>query len=781
MRKNPLRKRYLRDLRSEAGKYSVIFLFMVMLIGVVSGFLVTDKNFLNSYKEGFTKYNVEDGYLAFNREPEQVILEELEEKGALKFYDLRYFEEHLNGETAKVRVYKIREEINTACLMSGAMPEKADEIALDRMFAENAKIKVGDTITLHGHELKVSGVIALVDYSCLFEKNTDMMFDSINFGVGIMTPEGFDATGSTHLTYNYGWQYTQKPENDVEENTRSEVLIETLREVLQKNGVKSALGSLAGKLGLSQSGESKEMLTVTDYVPRYANKAINFTGEDFGSDATMITVFYYMVIVIMAFLFAVIISGTIAKEAGAIGTLRATGYTRGELIRHYLAMPMAVTVAGGIVGNALGYTAFVDMFIKVYYGSYSLASYEPHFRWDVFVQTTVVTFALMLLINLWVLTRTMHLTPLQFLRRELSKKKKRRAVIINKKLPFMLRFRMRILFQNIPAYLTMMIGIMLGGTIMVFGLMFTPLFKDYKELVTSSKIADYQYVLMEQMDTAVEGAEKYCVTELDMQEEGYVTDSVMVYGISDNSRYIHADLAADTILVSNGMAIKYHLSEGDTISLTNHYTGAAYTFTVGGEYTYDAALAVFMNRETYLKTFEQDADYFTGYLSNEELSDIPEDSIATVITEKDLRKLADQMLRSMGEMMNIFKVFGVIMFMLIIYLMTKQIIEKNQIPIAMTKILGFKDKEISSLYLAMSFGVALAGLLISVPLIHGALYFAFTSYIYKVMSGYIPFIVSGSCYVKMIALGIVSFIAIGAVLMRKIGRIPKSEALKNVE
>lgn len=38
--KNPLRKRYLRELKSDFGKYLVIFLFMVMLISIVSGYLV---------------------------------------------------------------------------------------------------------------------------------------------------------------------------------------------------------------------------------------------------------------------------------------------------------------------------------------------------------------------------------------------------------------------------------------------------------------------------------------------------------------------------------------------------------------------------------------------------------------------------------------------------------------------------------------------------------------------------------------------------------------------
>ena len=40
--KNPLNKRLPRELKGELGKYLVIFLFFVMSISLVSGFLVAD-------------------------------------------------------------------------------------------------------------------------------------------------------------------------------------------------------------------------------------------------------------------------------------------------------------------------------------------------------------------------------------------------------------------------------------------------------------------------------------------------------------------------------------------------------------------------------------------------------------------------------------------------------------------------------------------------------------------------------------------------------------------
>ena len=96
---------------------------------------------------------------------------------------------------------------------------------------------------------------------------------------------------------------------------------------------------------------------------------------------------------------------------------------------------------------------------RMYYGSYSLPTYETVWNAEAFLETTVVPVVLMILINFWILYRKLKLSPLQFLRRDLSRKKKRRAVRLNTSLRFFTRFRIRVLLQNAANYLIMFIGI----------------------------------------------------------------------------------------------------------------------------------------------------------------------------------------------------------------------------------------------------------------------------------------------------------------------------------
>jgi putative ABC transport system permease protein len=188
-----------------------------------------------------------------------------------------------------------------------------------------------------------------------------------------------------------------------------------------------------------------------------------------------------------------------------------------------------------------------------------------------------------------------------------------------------------------------------------------------------------------------------------------------------------------------------------------------------------------MQGDDYRTMFEKEADDFTGYFTDERLTDIDEAAIATIITQEDMTKVSRQLKVSMGSFMSLFYVFGVIMFILLMYLLSKQILEKNASYISMTKILGFTDGEIGRLYIVATSVVVVISLLLAVPLTDAILRWMFRSYIYTEMTGYIPYIVSPSCFVLMIVLGLLSYGAVSLLQLVKIRRIPKSDALKNAE
>ncbi len=124
---------------------------MTATIGFVSGFLVADDSMLAAYQESFEKYHIEDGNFTLEKKKATDSQIKRLEKEGVQIYENYYVEEDadtdLDGEKdSTVRVYKNRSQIDLVCLMKGELPKKEDEIAIDRMYAENNKIQISDII-----------------------------------------------------------------------------------------------------------------------------------------------------------------------------------------------------------------------------------------------------------------------------------------------------------------------------------------------------------------------------------------------------------------------------------------------------------------------------------------------------------------------------------------------------------------------------------------------------------------------------------------------------------
>ena len=792
--RNPLCKRIVRELKRDWKKYLVVALFLILTIGFVSGMYVANGSMMQAAAEGKEKYHLEDGHFELDQKADQELIRAIEtgEKADVKqFYPdqakmelddsdfsavpVTVYENFYRNEDedhdndgksdGTIRVYERTEEINQACLMEGSFPETEDEIAVDRMHADNAGIQVGDTITVSGQSYYVTGLIAYVNYSTLHEKSTDLMFDALKFNVAMVTKDGFGRlSGSIH--YTYAWKYEQKYADEIEEKKQSDDFMKAL---------------------LTQTVVHENELQ--DYVPRYANPAINFATDDMGSDEAMGGVLLDILIVIIAFIFAVTISNTIMKESQTIGTLRASGYTKGELVRHYLAIPVIVTMIAAIVGNLMGYTVFKDVVVSMYYNSYSLPTYETIWNPDAFVKTTVIPVFLMFVINLLVIIRMMQHTPLQFLRCDLKKSKRKKTVRLPK-WKFFSRFRLRIIFQNMPDYAVLFAGIFFIMVMLAMAVGMPSTLNYYQDNAEDMMFAKYQYVLKSYEDeegkmihTDNQDVEEFCMKALKKTGDE-LDEEVSIYGIRDNSRYIQienlSELEENEVYLSRPFSEKYNLKVGDIIKLDEKYEHKQYQFKVSGIYEKCQSIAVFLPIEKYRSLFELGKEEFTGYISDTEITDIEEDKIATVITKEDITKMCDQLDHSMGAYMQYFQILCILLSAVLIYLLTKLIIEKNETAISMAKILGYENREIASLYLLSTTMVVVVAYTISVILGSTVMKQAWKIIMFK-YNGWFAFTIEPMGYVKMFSFVLLGYLIVIILDFRRIRKIPMEEALKNVE
>lgn len=785
---NPLIKRIPKELIGDWKKYLIVFAFLVLTIGFVSGMYVANESMMKAADESVTKYDREDGHFEWSEKADSDLIKDVESGEQVDMSAItgkeeedasdvpviiyeNFFrnEKEDNNNDGKndgtVRVFAKTDNINLACVLDGRLPENENEIAVDRMHADNVDMKVGDTIRVGGEKFEVVGLIAYVNYSTLHEKTTDLIFDAIKFDVAMVTDEGFDRLGES-IHYAYAWKYKDAPADEKEEKALSD----DFRKVL------AAQTMLHGN-------------ELKDYVPSYGNPAINFATDDMGSDMSMGGVILDILIIIIAFIFGVTISNTISKESSTIGTLRASGYTRGELVRHYLSMPVIVTFLAAIVGNILGYTVFKNVVVGMYYNSYSLPTYETVWNPDAFVKTTVVPIILMFVVNLIVIVRMLRHTPLQFLRHDLKKSKRKKAI----RLPhwkFMSRFRVRIMSQNISNYLILFVGICFIMVMLAMAVGMPDTLTYYQKHASNLMFTKYQYVLKTYQNadgsivtTDNEDAEMFAMKSL-VKRSDALDEEISTYGVVDDSQYIKISdlesLEKNEVYISNSYADKYGIVIGDTIKLEEKYTDDTYNFKVCGIYDKCQSIAVFMPIDQYREVFDLDDDAFSGFFSDSKITDIDSNMIASTITKRDITKMCDQLDLSMGSYMQYFQVLCILLSMAMIYLLTKLIIEKNENAISMTKILGYENHEIASLYLLSTTIVMLIIDVLTVAVGVWVMNFAWKE-ILMTYSGWFSFHMETISYVKMFAFVLIGYVIVMILDFQRIKKIPMDQALKNVE
>ena len=761
--RNPLNRRIPRDFKKNFLKYFGMMIILIVTICIGSSFQST-MNAATAYLEDIKEGNFqEDGFIEVREPLTDEMISHFEDEGFWVEENF-YATEREFPDSTKIYMFNERTKMDIPTLFEGRMPGNDTEIALDHVFSRNRSIKIGDTVSLLNKDYTVCGTVSLPDYSSLFMNNSDLVMNTQHFCVSVLAESGFDEISKDNITYRYSYRYTDRELTTPEKNEKAEEAYKNL----YLNGV-----------------------TIDSMLDRNQNQSITFLEMDIGTDGPIMNVFVYILVAMIAFIFAILTNNTIERESVIIGTLRSMGYRKWEIIVHYLQPTIIVAFIGCVVGNILGYTVMIKPFLNIYYTTYSIGPLKVEFDVPMFILTTVLPVVIMVVINCWMLAKKLSLSPLKFLRRELKKNRNGKNV----KLPnvsFINRFRLRVIIRNKGSFFMLFFGIFFASFMLMFGIGLEPLMNHYTEDIDNSLPYDYQYLIKAPVQT--DKGEKVLMYEMDdWFNLGKKDIGITIYGIESDSRFFkeayispkgnvsakNAEHFEPEVAVSSAYANKMNLKEGDILNLTDKNTDKEYSFEVGKIYPYEAAMAIFTDKSELTGLLDMDIDAYNCILSNEKI-DIDESLINKVIVRDDLLGAANQMISSFATVINFVKIFSIIVYMVVLYIITKVVIEKNAVSISYMKVFGYKPKEIRKLYLTTAAVVAIVSLIVCIPLeiqiFKGVLIF-----LSSMIEGYISFYLPIWVYIEIVAVGIIAYFCINRLHVYSVNKIPMTDALKNRE
>ena len=112
--KNPLKKRVIKELPGEWRKYLVIAIFLIVMIGFISGMYVANNSMLTSAEKKTTEYNLEDGCfdVSSKLDEETIRLIESGEKADIRQYFLDKGRSEADKEVEKAVAEELPDEID---------------------------------------------------------------------------------------------------------------------------------------------------------------------------------------------------------------------------------------------------------------------------------------------------------------------------------------------------------------------------------------------------------------------------------------------------------------------------------------------------------------------------------------------------------------------------------------------------------------------------------------------------------------------------------------------
>ena len=276
-------------------------------------------------------------------------------------------------------------------------------------------------------------------------------------------------------------------------------------------------------------------------------------------------------------------------------------------------------------------------------------------------------------------------------------------------------------------------------------------------------------------------AEKYAVYQLQYDRgEGNGIETVTVYGVSPNSRYWKdLDVGDGRVVFGRGLLDKFGWKEGQQVDLHDKYEDKDYSLEYAGD---DSAwgsksdMNVYLSIEDFNKLFDNDAAYFNGYASDKAL-DLDARYFAGDTTPDDMRAVGDQFIGMMSDLIGMMVGLAVFIFLLFMYLLTKAVIDRSARSISYMKVFGYRDGEISRLYIRSITLCVVASLLLSLPVIIGSLTAIFRAMLLAYNGNieiYVPWWSMAAC----VGIGFATYLVVALLHTRSIKRVSLSEALK---
>lgn len=489
-----------------------------------------------------------------------------------------------------------------------------------------------------------------------------------------------------------------------------------------------------------------------------------------------------ILMIMFTYVISVFVVHNIEKESSVIGALYALGVTGGQLLFHYLLNPMLISFLGGAVGCVLGFSKYGTGWQMqdsiAYFSLPSMAIVTPSY---LLVYSLIMPPVTAAAVNCLVISKKLKRTALSLLRNEQTAGRAGKLRNMNLgNMKFLHRFQIRQLLREMRSAVAVVIGMLICLLILILSLDCYVLCVNFGDACLKETNYAYMYTYKYPTEEVPEGGTPAYAENLKKEAYGYNLD-VTVLGIDDDNPYFPIETSdkKNEIVISSAAAQKFGVKVGEKLVLSDEVNERDYAFTVKDIVSFTSGIYVFLDRDAMQELFDREDDYYNVVFADHAL-DIDNGRLYSTVSRENVEESSQIFTDMMRPMVGMLLAISVLIFMIVMYLMMKVMIDRSAFSISLMKVFGYRKREIRRLYLDGNFYVVLLGALICVPVAKWSMDLVFPYCIANVAIG-MDLQFTPKLYALIYGGILICYLVINFLLVGRLNKLVPAEVLKNRE
>lgn len=676
-----INKRAGRSIKKNKSFYIISIILTALTSMIIVAAVSTGHTLTSVVRDFVDEYKAEDAEFVTYKPLSEEDIDKLEKEYDVILEYSGYKDIHVKGgdlDGVTIRAFAMPEKLNLCDVREGHEPGDGEAL-LTQDFADVHNIKIGDEISLGDDSYKVSAYTTKADYIYMLQTFTGFI-DNEKFAAIVVNRSEYDRIDTEETGY-YSIKYNKDNSKEVREKLNSDYII-------------------------------------ASYMAATTNTRISMPVNEGDAVTNMATMFAPVMFVIVLTLIVMVLGRNIKNEQYLLGTFISLGFSRKQIIGHYVRYGLIP----GVVGSVLGVLVSIPL-TKVlcrFYIEYDFETliYKPTYDLLSIVIALVVPTLLYCAAVAIQAGKLLKKAPVNLLRNT-GKDTKAIGIMKNSRAKTQVKMRVRSVMGHPGRSIVTTIGVAIAAFCIVAGLVMSD---SMDALLNDGLTSSIKYEYLYRLNTLQQGTpdEGEALFQNYYEVDGS-TVQLTAQGIETGSKYFPdktdsgEKLELDKYYLTSAAAETFGMEPGEELIFYNIADLKEHKVKISGVVTDNTHCYLYTGRDNATEFAGVDAGTYNCIISKDALTLDKE----LVASETKMTVTADTMDNLMGPMKAIIlmiEIVGIVLGVFVLYLIINMIVSETSTNISVMKVLGFNRKEISNRVLNVNRVLVCIGYLLGIPM-----------------------------------------------------------------